>query len=551
MDAETMGRLAAGKGDVMTDEHAGVVDDDGRGVANDGDGGENDVRSGANIGSDLANDGRDGADTEYADLLGFDETPDGGYDEKDGEPDEESEAGNTTIGVGDSAGREESAGREDLVIRRPNRPKPLVAALIAVFAAGLVFAGWAVTRSILDARARDHATALADCRAARARYTETLTGYTPTARKAATLLKDTASVAGSDTRDRLQAQLDSLTDADVAGPAKRDCATDLSRSDLDDLGDRYATATSMMNDGLISIRYDVTMLQQMKDGLNAQDVRKRLSGLVTRGELAYSRSAGKADETLRATLRGAIDAAKQALADTPSDRTDAVAARVQPLSEATDAVIAAMPLDCHFADCVALTFDDGPNKEVTPQVLDALKKAGVPATFFLQGQFVSGSNVKLVKRMAAEGHSVGSMSWRHTQMHAMPADQLAKWFKDTDAVISPASGKPVTLFRPPDGAWSDALRDQAKASGQAMILWGVDSGDWGKLDSAQIEKRVLDNAYAGSIIALHDGNAATATALPKIIDGLKQKGYHIVTVDTLLAGDIQPGSVAYGLNDVQ
>lgn len=437
--------------------------------------------------------------------------------------------------------------------RRPNgtRPKPLVVALIAVFAAGLVFAGWTVTRSILDARARDHATALADCRAARVRYTETLTGYTPTARKAATLLKDTASVAGSDTRDRLQAQLDSLTDADVAGPAKRDCATDLSRSDLDDLGDRYATATSMMNDGLISIRYDVTMLQQMKDGLNAQDVRKQLAGLVTRGELAYSRSAGKADETLRATLRGAIDAAKQALADTPSDQTDAVGERVQPLSEATDAVIAAMPLDCHFADCVALTFDDGPNKEVTPQVLDALKNAGVPATFFLQGQFVNGSNVKLVKRMAAEGHSVGSMSWRHTQMHAMPADQLAKWFKDTDAVISPASGKPVTLFRPPDGAWSDALRDQAKASGQAMILWGVDSGDWGKLDSAQIEKRVLDNAYTGSIIALHDGNAATATALPKIIDGLKQRGYHIVTVDTLLAGDIQPGSVAYGLNDVQ
>lgn len=481
------GAAGSRKGDVMTDEHTGV--------AGDGRDGSNGRDGGANDGPDRTNDGSD-----------------------------------------------------DLAIRRP---KPLAVTLIAVFAAGLVFAGWAVARSILDARARDHATALADCRAARTRYTETLTGYTPTARKAATLLKDTASVAGSDTRDRLQAQLDSLTDADVAGPAKRDCATDLSRSDLDDLGDRYATATSMMNDGLISIRYDVTMLQQMKDGLNAQDVRKQLAGLVTRGELAYSRSAGKADETLRATLRGAIDAAKQALADTPSDRTDAVAARIQPLSEATDAVIAAMPLDCHFADCVALTFDDGPNKEVTPQVLDALKKAGVPATFFLQGQFVNGSNVKLVKRMAAEGHSVGSMSWRHTQMHAMPADQLAKWFKDTDAVITEASGKPVTLFRPPDGAWSDALRDQAKANGQAMILWGVDSGDWGKLDSAQIEKRVLDNAYAGSIIALHDGNAATATALPKIIDGLKRKGYHIVTVDTLLAGDIQPGSVAYGLNDVQ
>ena len=84
-----------------------------------------------------------------------------------------------------------------------------------------------------------------------------------------------------------------------------------------------------------------------------------------------------------------------------------------------------------------------------------------------------------------------------------------------------------------------------------MILWGVDSGDWGKLDAAKIEKRTLDGAYAGSIISLRDGNPETVKALPGIIKGLKDKGYHIVTVDTLLAGDIRPGSVAYGLNDVQ
>ena len=246
-----------------------------------------------------------------------------------------------------------------------------------------------------------------------------------------------------------------------------------------------------------------------------------------------------------------LASAKHTLDTASSDDVTALNGEFARLRGAVDDIIASMPLDCHFTQCVALTFDDGPNKTNTPKVLDVLKNAGVPATFFLQGQFVNGSNVGLVRRMTGEGHDVGSISWRHTQMHGMPAEQLRKWFDDTDAVISKASGKDVTLFRPPDGAWGDALRAQARDSGQAIILWGVDSGDWGKLGADAITKRVVDGAYSGSIVSLHDGNAATAKALPKIIRGLKDKGYTLVTVNTLLAGDIQPGDVAYGLNDVQ
>ena len=65
------------------------------------------------------------------------------------------------------------------------------------------------------------------------------------------------------------------------------------------------------------------------------------------------------------------------------------------------------------------------------------------------------------------------------------------------------------------------------------------------------ERDIDDGAYSGSIVSLHDGNATTAKALPKIIKGLKGKGYTLVTVNTLFAGDIRPGDVAYGLNDVQ
>lgn len=431
------------------------------------------------------------------------------------------------------------------------RPKPLVIALVAAFAAGAVFAGTAIGRSILETNARDHAAALADCRDARTRYRETLAGYTPVAGRARTLLNDTTAIEDSETRDRLQQQMDHLDAADVTGPADLTCAADMKTEALTALADRYAKASSAMEDGLISIRYDEDVLRQMKDGLDARDVRERLTALIARARLAYDRSAGKADETARGALKDAIDLSQTVLDTTPSDESDAVGERIQPLSEATAAVIALLPLDCHFTDCVALTFDDGPNKTNTPKILDALKQEGVPATFFLQGQFVSGSNVKLVRRMTEEGHSVGSMSWRHTPMHEMPADQLAKWFDDTDGVISEASGKPVTLFRPPDGAWGETLRAQAETSGQAMILWGVDSGDWDKIDAEEITRRTLEAAYAGSIICLHDGNAETAKALPDIIEGLQEKGYRLVTVDTLLDGDIRPGSVAYGLNDVQ
>ena len=434
---------------------------------------------------------------------------------------------------------------------RRRRPKPLIIALVAAFAAGAVFTGTAIGRSIIETNARDHAAALADCRNARTQYRKTLAGYTPVASQARNLLNDTTAIEHSETRDRLQQQIDHLDAADVTGPADLTCAADMKAEALTALADRYAKASSAMEDGLISIRYDEDVLRQMKDGLDAHDARERLTALIARARLAYERSAGKVDETARGTLKNAIDVSQTVLDATPSDESDAVDERIRPIGEATAAVIALMPLDCHFTDCVALTFDDGPNETNTPKVLDALERAGAPATFFLQGQFVSGSNVKLVRRMADEGHSIGSMSWRHTQMHEMSSEQLVKWFADTDEVISEASGRPVVLFRPPDGAWGEALRAQAESSGQAMILWGVDSGDWDDIDAAQIERRTLEGAYAGSIICLHDGNAATAKALPGIIKGLREHGYRLVTVDTLLDGDIRAGSVAYGLNDVR
>ncbi|MBT1172453.1 polysaccharide deacetylase family protein [Bifidobacterium sp. MA2] len=433
--------------------------------------------------------------------------------------------------------------------------KPIVAAVIALFAAGLVFAGWTVARSVLDSRRQAHETALASCRSSRRTYTETATTFTPTLAKSKTLLEKTKGFDASETRARLQQKVNGTSGIDFAALAAADCTAGMSTAELTDLADRYGSSETQMETAMISMPYDAQNLEGILDGLTVRDARANLTTLLDKARTAYSRSDGKADDALRATLQQAIDTAQRVLDTTSTTDAATVAAQAGPLTRATDAVIAAMPLDCHFADCVALTFDDGPDKRRTPKVLAALAKAKVPATFFLQGQFVNGSNVDLVKRMVAEGHSVGSISWRHTQMHAMGADQLAKWFKDTDDVIAGASGRPVTLFRPPDGAWSDALRTAARDNGQAMIMWSVDSGDWdGKVTASTIAKRVVSDAAPGAIVAMHDGNAATAKALPEIVKGLEAKGYHLVTIDTLLAGaldPVQPGDMVYGLDNIQ
>ncbi len=203
------------------------------------------------------------------------------------------------------------------------------------------------------------------------------------------------------------------------------------------------------------------------------------------------------------------------------------------LATATNAVVGALPLDCEFAACVALTFDDGPTKQVTPQLLGALQQADAPATFFVQGQFVSGSNRQLLATMAAQGNDIGSLSWptffvqgqfvsgsnrqllvtmaaqgndigslswRHKQLHTLSPSELGKWFADTDEVIVNAGvGKP-TLFRPPDGAWSEAVVEAARGNGQSVILWNVDSRDWDpKTSAADIARNVLDGASSGAI----------------------------------------------------
>lgn len=435
--------------------------------------------------------------------------------------------------------------------KRHRRIHPVVAVVIALFAAGLVFAGYSIIHGLLQSRAETRQEALADCLSAQRRFSTTYTTYRATMSSAQRLAEtgesDVANPASvSDLAGTIAPM---LKDTSADALSNRACDASMSDDDLNALAHDFGISDSTMVNRMITVQYQA---DQVKDGIETMrttNARARLSSSVSRARLAYERSAGKVDEGLRAALQTSIDTAQRMLDATDAADDAAYADAADAVQVATDAVVAVLPFDCHFHACVALTFDDGPNKQFTPQLLDALAAAGVPATFFVQGQFVSGSNVDLVGRMVAEGHDVGSISWRHTQLHTLDAETLAKWFKDTDEVISEASGRPVTLFRPPDGAWSGMVRDQAQASGESIILWNVDSGDWRGADAGTITTTVVDGAASGSIVALHDGYRSTIEAIPGIVQGLRDKGLTPVTVTTLLGDDRQAGAVYYGLDD--
>ena len=138
-----------------------------------------------------------------------------------------------TGGQSDGDGSGKAAGRKRRVI---------VGALIAIFAAGMVFAGWNVIGAAMVNNRRAHAAALADCQSARTDYIRTYTSYTPAMSKAATLLKETKSITDSDTRDRLQQQVDSLRGSGVEELAAKECSAKQSRGELSDLADSYGRA---------------------------------------------------------------------------------------------------------------------------------------------------------------------------------------------------------------------------------------------------------------------------------------------------------------------
>ncbi len=182
---------------------------------------------------------------------------------------------------------------------------------------------------------------------------------------------------------------------------------------------------------------------------------------------------------------------------------------------------------------VALTFDDGPSANITPQILALLKQHHAHATFFVMGQNVK-QYPQLVRQAVAEGHVVGCHSYTHA---IRPAQAVAeREMKQTRELVRAATGHDPVLFRPPYGDVKSHYTKIARQEKDAIILWSVSGADTATQDYTVVRDNVTEGINPGDIVLMHDssGKAHTAKALPEILTRLEQRGFTFVTIPEML-----------------
>jgi cellulose synthase/poly-beta-1,6-N-acetylglucosamine synthase-like glycosyltransferase/peptidoglycan/xylan/chitin deacetylase (PgdA/CDA1 family)/spore germination protein YaaH len=199
---------------------------------------------------------------------------------------------------------------------------------------------------------------------------------------------------------------------------------------------------------------------------------------------------------------------------------------------------------------VALTFDDGPDAEWTPRVLDILKRERVLATFFIIGENGM-ENPELVRRVVAEGHDIGNHTFTHPNLGEIPGRLTDLELNATERLIESLTGRSTTLFRPPyfgdaEPTTPDEVDPVVRAQHLGYITVGlhVDPDDWALPGVEEIVKKSVegvtdqsaDEDRRGQVVLLHDGGgdrSQTVQALPEIIHQLRARGYRFVTVSEL------------------
>jgi peptidoglycan-N-acetylglucosamine deacetylase len=192
---------------------------------------------------------------------------------------------------------------------------------------------------------------------------------------------------------------------------------------------------------------------------------------------------------------------------------------------------------------IALTFDDGPSSQYTPQILDILRDNGIRATFFVIGRNVQ-EHPEKVKREAVEGHVIGNHTWSHPFFAPLEShQQLKDEINKTEQAVMEACSVRTRLFRPPHGWRSPWMIKEVEGMGYDIVNWTVDPKDWKHPTAAVIVKRVEHAPHSSAIVLMHDGlelkedpgQSNTVTALKEIVADYKKKGYQFVTISELLA----------------
>lgn len=187
---------------------------------------------------------------------------------------------------------------------------------------------------------------------------------------------------------------------------------------------------------------------------------------------------------------------------------------------------------------IAVTFDDGPLEQYTPQVLQILKAYDIKATFFCIGRNAA-ANKTLLKQVHQQGHTIGAHSYTHgywfdllssKSMHA-DLEQMHQWVKKE-------LGIEMKWFRPPYGVTTPNLKKAVEAMSYIAIGWNVRSRDTIAKDRTALLQKLQRSLKPGSIFLFHDTTAITVSILPEFIEQVQRAGYEIVPLYKLI--NLQP-----------
>jgi peptidoglycan/xylan/chitin deacetylase (PgdA/CDA1 family) len=180
---------------------------------------------------------------------------------------------------------------------------------------------------------------------------------------------------------------------------------------------------------------------------------------------------------------------------------------------------------------VYLTFDDGPDRNWTPHILDLLAAAGMHATFFVIAERAQ-LEPDLIRRIDAAGHTIGNHTYSHRHPWFMTAKAARAQVRDAAAALEDMLGYPPRLFRPPHGRHRECMSDEARRRGEHVVLWNLSAVDWGMFGTAARIMRRLRQVGANDVVLMHDGRNRhnrpdqLLKALPGFLFELQRRGLH-------------------------
>ncbi|AFY49062.1 putative xylanase/chitin deacetylase [Nostoc sp. PCC 7524] len=187
---------------------------------------------------------------------------------------------------------------------------------------------------------------------------------------------------------------------------------------------------------------------------------------------------------------------------------------------------------------IALTFDDGPHPQYTPQVLTVLDRYNIKASFFWLGACVNRSP-EIAKAISDRGHWIGLHGYDHRSFTMLSPNDLKQSLEKTQSAIYGACHLVPTQVRdvrPPNGLFTPKTLQLFRQWQYRPVMWSVVPEDWVRPGVTKVVTRVLNQVQNGSLIVLHDGACGgqdVAATIQILIPQLLQKGYEFVTVDAL------------------